>query len=302
MNYSNQVTNIQKGFLDIVQERWKPADFLLTQKVHCQRPIDERVEKIKKLLSEKQLPTHLIVDVVIAKFTDSYYKENTAYSVNANTRKAVWQENPELIPTKDLYVNVFFANNVQEIEWIYRSIDSPNSYERPSETIGGLYSKYGFNPRSKYLKGRTISTSLKNAYSTLINDSMARKFTFPKGKNCDLPFDLQISQFIFELEVADNFYFGIETLLESHNMMHSGNVLSAFLLAMKKYGLNNDKLMEFMYNFAQQIAKVKAGVNELNDGASIAWGNLYPKYSDRSKKENKMQNKNFNKKIGRAHV
>ena len=130
MNYSNQVTNIQKGFLDIVQERWKPADFLLTQKVHCQRPIDERVEKIKKLLSEKQLPTHLIVDVVIAKFTDSYYKENTAYSVNANTRKAVWQENPELIPTKDLYVNVFFANNVQEIEWIYRSIDSPNSYEK----------------------------------------------------------------------------------------------------------------------------------------------------------------------------
>ena len=117
---------------------------------------------------------------------------------------------------------------------------------------------------------------------------MARKFTFPKGKNCDLPFDLQISQFIFELEVADNFYFGIETLLESHNMMHSGNVLSAFLLAMKKYGLNNDKLMEFMYNFAHQIAKVKAGVNELNDGASIAWGNLYPKYSDRSKKENKI--------------
>jgi hypothetical protein len=263
------------NFLTIEHKKIKVDEFISTTAVHCQRLEEPRHKSVKKILGEKLLPTHLEVALVQVHFQNSYYSLNNYYSINGNTRKFIWGKFDELKPNELLNVTIYHAFNQNDVETIYRSIDSGNSVETPSQMIGGLYRSTSFTPLSKKLKGCSYGTALKHAYAACTGN---RRIYDTDGSVSDIKNKKEYLYFVKELEHLDKLYFKLEKNKDLHKKFNGGNIMSTLLIMFKKHGIDNEKLNETVDALFTQKVKVKDGVGELNDGVSIVWSDLYDKH------------------------
>ena len=89
---------MENNFLTIEHKTLQTEGFLKTNPVHCQRLIQHRINGITKVLSVKLIPTHLEVSIIKVNFSDDYYEKGNVYSINGNTRKQIWSDNPDMKP------------------------------------------------------------------------------------------------------------------------------------------------------------------------------------------------------------
>lgn len=264
------------NFLTVDYKKIEVNEFLTTQPVHCQRLEEPRHKSLKKILNERLLPTHLEVSLIQTHFNNNYYTNGDYYSINGNTRKFIWSKFEELKPNELLKVSIYHAFNVSDVEAIYRSIDSGNSVETPSQMIGGLYRSTGFIPQSKKLKGCSYGTSLKHAYACCTGN---RRIYDTDHSVSDIKNKKEYMFFEKELAYLDGIYLNLEKNPHPYKKFSNGNIMSVLLIMLKKYGTDNDKLNDTIDALLTQKVKVKDGIAGLNDGVSIIWSDLYEKHN-----------------------
>ena len=265
---------VNNQFLLIDHRQLSVEKFIETKAVHCQRLEEPRYKSVKKILSEKLLPTHLEVALVRAHFTDEYYTQGEHYSINGNTRKFVWDKFEILRPSQLLETTVYHAYNRNEIEQIYRSIDSVNSAETTNQMIGGLCRSSEFNPVSRKIKNGNFGTPLRHAYYCFMG---AR--TKPETRLTDIKNKIEFATFEDEIKFLDPIYLSIENDKFLTKKFSSSNIMASLLILGKKYDVTNPKYIEMIDSLINQKVKIKEGVGGLNDGVSIVWSDLYGKYN-----------------------
>jgi hypothetical protein len=262
-------------FLNIQNSTTSVESFLKTTPVHCQRLEEPRVKPLIKILSEKLLPTHLEVSVIIPRFSDDYYQSGKPYSIDANTRKVIWSKYDELRPLQNLYVTTYYAESREEIEQIYRSIDSSNSVETKKQILGGLCRSNGFLPESKKVKTGQFVTALRRAYtcSTGLNSKLEDTHYY------DLSNKTEFNNFIDQIKALDKYISSFQKDTFKSKKFATGPIMAAFLILGKKYGIDNPKFIEMFDSLVNEKVNTHQGVGGLNDGVSVVWMDLYQKHN-----------------------
>lgn len=262
-------------FLNIQNSTTSVESFLKTIPVHCQRLVEPRLKTLAKILSEKLLPTHLEVSVIIPRFTDDYYQSGKSYSIDANSRKELWSKHDELRPLQNLYLTTYFAESREEIEQIYRSIDSSNSVETRKHILGGLCRSNGFLPESKKVKTGQFVTGLRRAYtcSTGLNSKLEN------SSYNELSNKTEFNYFIEEIKALDKFIASFQRNTFKSKKFATGPIMAAFLILGKKYGVTNPKFIEMFDALINEKVTNHDGVNGLNDGVSVVWLDLFTKHN-----------------------
>ena len=267
----------QESILDIGHYLIEVDSFLSKLPVHCQRRHEDRVNDVKKLLQERLLATHLQVAIVKCHFNDDYYKEDESYSINGNTRKTVWLKFPELKPTLPLHLDVYHAYSRQDIERIYRTLDSRDSVETSGDLIGGLFRSIGYEPKSKKFKSGNIGVALRHAYKCC--NSLKRIYGNDSSYS-DITNKAEVVYFEKEVPVLDEIIFRIEKMeTAKRRKFITGPIMVVILVLLKKYGIDNDKVHEAINALINQKVKIKEGVGGQNDGVSVIWDDLYTKFT-----------------------
>lgn len=270
------------SFLTIDKHQLSVEKFLATKPVSIQRLEEPRHKKLKKILTEKTLPTHLEVGLVQTHFTDEYYEDGKYYSVNGNTRKYIWNLYPETRPTQNLYVTVYHAFNKEEVNEIYRSIDSGESVETARQMIGGLCRDNHFIPQSKYVSSGKFSTALRHAYSCVMGDRSLINYT--KTSFTEIKNKKEFEFFDKEIKFLDVFYKSFENNVEIKNKMNFGSMFSALLIVSKKYGVDNPKITEMINKLINNVITKHEGYDGENDGVSVIIIELYDKFGKQTDK------------------
>jgi len=279
---SNLQTLETTSFLTIERKQISVEKFLETIPVSIQRLEEQRHKKLMKILTEKTLPTHLEVALVQTHFTDEYYEDGNYYSVNGNTRKYIWNLYPESRPSQNLYVTVYHAFNKQEVNEIYRSIDSGESVETARQMIGGLCRDNEFIPLSQYISSGKFSTALRHAYSCVMGDRSL--INYNKTSFTDIKNKKEFEFFHQEIQFLDKFYKDFETNKDIKNRMNFGSVFSALLIISKKYGIDNPKVTEMINKLVNNVVTKHEGYNGENDGISVIFIDLYDKFAKQQDK------------------
>lgn len=264
------------SFLTVDKHQLSVEKFLETKPVSIQRLEEPRHKKLKKILGEKLLPTHLEVGLVKTHFTDDYYQNGNYYSINGNTRKYIWSNFPETRPDVNLYVTVYHAFSKQDVNEIYRSIDSGESVETARQMMGGLCRDSEFIPVSKYVQSGSFATALRHAYSSLKGDRGLVNYT--KASFTEIKNKIEFEEFEQEIKFLDEIYVTFEDNKDIKAKMNFGSVFSALLIITKKYGVDNPKVKEMILNLVNNVVTKHEGYNGENDGVSVIFIELYDKF------------------------
>jgi hypothetical protein len=278
---SNLVDN-QLGFLTVQRKPIQVDRFIQTKSVSVQRLEEPRHKKLKKMMSEKLLPTHLEVALVLTHFTDDYYEQNNYYSINGNTRKFIWNMYPEMKPEVPLYCTIYNAYTREQVNEIYRSIDSSDSVESVGQMMGGLCRDSSFIPVSKYVGTGKFATALRHAYCCIMNDRSL--FTYKQSSFTDIKNKEEFKYFYNEIQFLDKIYQSFESNSDIKSKMNYGSVFAALLIICKKYGINNPKVTETINKLVNNIVTTHEGYNGLNDGVSVVFIELYDKFQNQLQK------------------
>lgn len=279
---SNFETLEATSFLTIERKQISVEKFLETTPVSIQRLEEPRHKKLMKMLTEKTLPTHLEVGLVQTHFTDDYYQDGKFYSVNGNTRKYIWNLFPETRPSQNLYVTIYHAFNKQEVNEIYRSIDSGESVETARQMIGGLCRDNEFIPLSQYVGSGKFSTALRHAYACVMGDRGLVNYS--KTSFTDIKNKKEFEFFNEEIKFLDKFYKDFENNKDIKSRMNFGSVFSALLIVSKKYGIDNPKVTEMISKLVNNVVTKHEGYNGENDGISVIFIDLYDKFAKQQEK------------------
>jgi len=279
---SNLQTLETTSFLTVDRKQISVEKFLETTPVSIQRLEEPRHKKLKKILGEKILPTHLEVALVQTHFTDEYYEDGNYYSVNGNTRKYIWNLYPETRPSQNLYVTVYHAFNKQEVNEIYRSIDSGESVETTRQMIGGLCRDNKFIPLSKYVGSGKFATALRHAYSCVIGTRSV--FNYTQSSFTDIKNKKEFDFFENEIKYLDKLYFSFENNKDVKSKMNFSSVFSALLIILKKYGTDNAMVEVMINNLINNVVVKHEGIDKMNDGVSVILIDLYNKFAIQSDK------------------
>lgn len=202
--------------------------------VFCQRDTEGRLSKAQRHLS-KLIIEHCVV--FVAKLTEAddlygkKYKAGHRWRIDSNTRALNWSVGGSDSIPKDVFVIEYSFNSIDRIRESYNTFDSPDSVERNQEKLYGILSgMYSYTPQSqKLIKGQIISALNK-----------ASHFYFPDTwnqtnvKSSELPG--QIGAFIQEIKALD--------LIMTNSSSWCQPLVCAALMALKKYGIGNDRLLE----------------------------------------------------------
>ena len=234
-------------------------DFISLKTVHDQRWEEPRFDKLLKILKRELLPEHICVEAVRVHFSDSYYTAGNLYSINGNTRKLLWRDNPEIRPNFPLNVRITNAYSISDIEKSYRSHDSQDSVEKNEMLIQGKWREINYLPQTKkFYMGKVISP-LKWATAGLVGHDTTRW----------VDQDASFAYFKEELIYLDK-----QSI--SNKKYSSSLILAAMLMILKKHGRYNDKVQEAIYNLLnEKITPTKDGF----DGISFISWKLYEKYN-----------------------
>lgn len=254
------------------------VEFLTLKPVSVQRNEMDRYKKTIKVLKEKLLPTHLEVSIIIPNFEDDYYEFNKPYSINGNTRKFIWNNYPDLRPDRLLNVTVYRANSRQDIDQIYRSIDSQDSVETPKQMIGGIFRDTQYVPVSKYVKTGKFSTALRHAYACFKGDRGL--INYGKSSFLEMKNRKEYEEFQNEIAFLDAKYKVFEDDKSKVLKYNFGSVFSALLIVCKKYGVDNPKVSEMVDYLTNNRTILHEGTDGLNDGLSVINQELYEYYQN----------------------
>jgi hypothetical protein len=243
-----------------INSYWMPYDeFAELQEVFCQRNTEGRLSKAQKHLSTL-IPEHCVV--FVAKLTEpgevygKKYPRGHRWRIDSNTRALNWaRAGSDAIP-KDVFVIEYSFEDPDRIRKSYNTFDSPDSVERNQEKLYGIISgMYCYTPQSsKLIKGQIISGLNK-----------ACNFYYPETWNqnnvpaAELPG--QVGAFLEELKTLDS-------LMKDASSWDQALVCVG-LMSLKKYGCDNDKLMEALRDINDKAANTKGkdwdGVSHIVD-------------------------------------
>ena len=255
-------------------------EFAELPEVFCQRNTEGRLSKAQKHLSTL-IPEHCVV--FVAKLTEAgevYGKKYPAgyrWRIDSNTRALNWSRaGSDAIP-KDLFVIEYSFDNPDRIRESYNTFDSPDSVERNQEKLYGILSgMYRYTPQSpKLIKGQIISALNK-----------ASSFYYPETWNqtnvkaTELPG--QVGAFLEEIKALDKF------LKDASSWDQA--LVCAGLMALKKYGCNNDKLNGALQDINDKAANTRGkdwdGISHIVDEWKT--GKIFCSKETRWDKENGM--------------
>ena len=206
--------------------------FLEVPPVFCQREVDFRKTKTKKMLIKKFFLSHL--DVAIFRYPDG--REVVG---NGNTRAQCWREcidagqDLENIPT---HVNVTYydVKNDDEAKGLYYTFDSDESVEKGPDKITGTFKSLGLSFNTVKLAKGTFGKSI--SYATLGRDSNPTH-----SKSVDY-FEI-VKDFKEEL-----------TALDSLNIKKHWDaaMICAALMMFKRHGVGNVRLISGFNQFNEE--------------------------------------------------
>jgi len=231
-----------------INSYWMSYDeFAELPEVFCQRNTEGRLSKARKHLSTL-IPEHCVV--FVAKLTEAgevhgkKYLAGHRWRIDSNTRAMNWSQGGSDAIPKDLFVIEYSFDTPDRIRESYNTFDSPDSVERNQEKLYGILSgMYRYTPQSqKLVKGQIISALNKAAhfyYPETWNQSNVKASELPG----------QVGAFLEEIKTLDEF------LKDASSWDQA--LVCAGLMALKKYGCNNDKLKEALQDINDKAANTK---------------------------------------------
>lgn len=254
---------------NIINSYWMNYDdFAKLDEVFCQRNTEGRLSRAQKHLATL-MPEHVVV--FVAKLTKSdtvfgkKYKAGKLWRIDSNTRALNWKRGgSDAIPEK-VFVIEYAFDNIDRIRESYNTFDSPDSVERNQEKLYGILSgMYNYTPKSEKLIKGQILTGLHKASCFFFPDTW-NQYTI---KASELPG--QIGAFLEEIKALDNI------IKISANWDQA--LTCAALMALKKYGCENDHLIEGLRDIDQRAFSTKG--KEWDGIAHICWewvnGKMFP--------------------------
>ena len=219
----------------IIDHYWMSYnEFATLEEVFCQRNTEGRLKKAQKHLAEL-LPEHVVVFVCrLTKdctINGKRYKKGTKFRVDSNTRALNWRTGGSDSIPQELLVIEYSFDNPDRIRECYNTFDSPDATERNQEKFYGIISgMYGYTPKSdKFIKGQILS-GLNKACHFFFPETW-NQFTI---KPSELPG--QVGAFINEIKILDE-------LIKTPSHWDQALICLA-LMALRKYGCDNEKVLE----------------------------------------------------------
>ena len=233
---------------NIIDSYWMDYnDFAELDEVFCQRNTEGRLSKAQKHLS-KLLPEHVVVYVARLTKADTVfgkkYKAGKLWRIDSNTRALNWKKGgSDAIPEK-VFVIEYSFDSIDRIRESYNTFDSPDSVERNQEKMYGILSgMYNFTPQSEKLIKGQILTGLNKA-SNFFYPETWNQFTI---RASELPG--QVGAFLEEIKALDSI------IKVSANWDQA--LTCAALMALKKYGCYNQKLIDGLTDLDQRACNTK---------------------------------------------
>jgi hypothetical protein len=232
----------------VINSYWMTYDdFAELPEVFCQRNTEGRLSKAQKHLSTL-IPEHCVV--FVAKLTEpgevygKKYPAGFRWRIDSNTRALNWERaGSDCIP-KDVFVIEYAFEDPDRIRQSYNTFDSPDSVERNQEKFYGIISgMYNYQPTStKLIKGQIISALNKACH-----------FYFPDVWNqgtvkaAELPG--QVGAFLEEIKALD-------CVMKDASSWDQA-LVCAGLMALKKYGTRNQKLLDGLQDINDKAANTR---------------------------------------------
>ena len=215
--------------------------------VFCQRDTEGRLTKAQKHLS-KLRAEHCVVSV--AKLTEDdevfgvKYKAGHKFIMDSNTRNLNWsQGGADQIPQEVLVIEYSY-DSCDAIRESYNTFDSLDAIERNQEKLYGILSgMYHYTPKSQKLKKGQILSGLNKASHFYFPDIYSQTTV----KTEVLPG--QAGAFIEEIKALDNF------MIDKSSWDQA--LVCAALMALKRYGTDNDRLNEGLRDINDKAANTK---------------------------------------------
>ena len=233
---------------NIIDSYWMDYDdFAELDEVFCQRNTEGRLSKAQKHLS-KLLPEHVVVYVARLTKADTVfgkkYKAGKLWRIDSNTRALNWKKGgSDAIPEK-VFVIEYSFDSIDRIRESYNTFDSPDSVERNQEKMYGILSgMYNFTPQSEKLIKGQILTGLNKA-SNFFYPETWNQYTI---RTSELPG--QVGAFLEEIKALD------KIIKVSANWDQA--LTCAALMALKKYGCYNQKLIDGLIDIDQRACNTK---------------------------------------------
>ena len=233
---------------NIIDSYWMDYDdFAELDEVFCQRNTEGRLSKAQKHLS-KLLPEHVVVYVARLTKADTVfgkkYKAGKLWRIDSNTRALNWKRGGSDAIPEQVFVIEYSFDSIDRIRESYNTFDSPDSVERNQEKMYGILSgMYNFTPQSEKLIKGQILTGLNKA-SNFFYPETWNQYTI---RTSELPG--QVGAFLEEIKALD------KIIKVSANWDQA--LTCAALMALKKYGCYNQKLIDGLTDIDQRACNTK---------------------------------------------
>jgi len=243
----------------------KPAKWFMSLPPYYQnRDTEKRVSKVMKILATKPLPTQL--EVAVGKVTKPFgpHKIGDYMRLNGNTRTDVWCIKPNLIPTSNLDVKIYEVDCAEYARALYESFDSSDSVESSSDKVTGFLRERRYRANNDKIRKGSFKTALINACRHA-HDENGNSLSSKENRE---KFNMLLDFYWEELVELDSFP------LDELKSKYSGNMVTCFLLILKKYGINNERFYELFYNYKDSITTFNDATH--CDGVNYVFNTVYP--------------------------
>jgi hypothetical protein len=243
------------------------------EEVFCQRDTEGRLNKAKKYLSEF-ITEHAVVFVCKLSSDDvvrgKKYKKGTKFRVDSNTRAMNWENGGSNNIPKDVLVIEFSFESFERIRKCYNTFDSISATEANQEKFYGIITgMFNYEPSSKKFRKGQIITALNMASNCFYPETYTSPVISPEV----IPG--QTFNFIEEIKCLDSLITGDSNWNQTW--------ICAALMALKKYGTKNERLIEGL----QRLDKKKSNtMPDVYDGITTIieeWkeNNVFPEKGTR---------------------
>jgi hypothetical protein len=225
------------------------------------RDVMPRIPKMRKYLSSGYQRAQSCITIGVAIEDFGPYKKGDHFLLNGCTRQETWRWYPELVTNHIFYANVYYLSSKEEADGEYDALDNKNAAETSNEINTGLMREAEMTnfQTPQFAQGRfnTIFTAIcRYGYS---EDNVYLNNLTPMEK---------LLYFKEELTFLDPFQI-------NKSKRYSVPIMTALIMLTKKYGTNNEKLIELINNFKSRVT-IKNDYNEV-DGVHYIYNDYYDK-------------------------
>lgn len=120
-------------------------------------PIQRDTERHAQSASKKHLscssPTH-------ANVSAARLPSGEEYKLDGHTRSFLWATGKLEPPSHILYVDVYYCDNMTEVEDLYQQFDNQDAVENLRDKLYGAYRLHGFTPKSSVIKTGGVTSAI----------------------------------------------------------------------------------------------------------------------------------------------